>query len=154
MILSMRIWSIHPSYLDWMGLGAQWREALLAQKVIQGKTKGWKNHPQLNRFKEHNDPLRAVGFYLLEIYTESQKREYNYNYSKIIKPVDSIQKIPLNSGQIIYEFDLLMERLKKRRPDKYKDNLNISKIHPHPLFTIIEGPPEKWEKSYWRKYRT
>lgn len=148
----MRIWSIHPSYLDWMGLGAQWREGLLAQKVVQGKTKGWKKHPQLNRFKEHNDPLRAVGFYLLGIYTESQRREYNYNYSKIIKPVDSIQKIPLNSGQIIYEFDLLMERLKKRTPDKYKDNLNISKIQPHPLFTIIEGPPEKWEKSYWRKY--
>lgn len=148
----MRIWSIHPSYLDWMGLGAQWREALLAQKVIQGKTKGWKNHPQLNRFKKHIEPLKAVGFYLLEIYTESQRRNYNYNYSKIIKPVDSIQKIPLNRGQIIYEFNLLMERLKKRTPDKYKDNLNISNLYPHPLFTIREGPPEKWEKSYWRKY--
>ena len=77
----MRIWSIHPKYLDWKGLGAQWREALLAQKVLQGETKGWRNHPQLNRFKEHPEPLKAVGYYLVQIHIESQKRDYNYNYS-------------------------------------------------------------------------
>ena len=147
----MRIWSIHPKYLDWMGLGAQWREALLAQKVVQGKTKGWRNHPQLNRFKEHSEPLKAVGFYLREIYKESQLRGYNYNYSKILKPVEKTEKIKLNKGQIIYEFNLLQSRLEKRSPEVFRKNLKTEKVLPHPLFTLRPGPPEQWEKSYWRE---
>ena len=38
----MRLWSIHPKYLGTKGLVALWREALLAQKVLQGNTKGYK----------------------------------------------------------------------------------------------------------------
>ena len=132
-----------------MGLGAQWREGLLAQKVIQGKTKGWRNHPQLNRFKEHCKPLEAVGYYLLEIHLESRHRGYNYNFSKILKPVESVEKICLNSGQLRYEYDILQERLRDRSPEKYRENLGITEITPHPLFMPREGPPETWEKSYW-----
>ena len=44
----MRLWSLHPKYLDKLGLLGLWRESLLAQKVLLGKTKGYKNHPQLN----------------------------------------------------------------------------------------------------------
>ena len=54
----MRLWSIHPKYLDTKGLLAVWREALLAKKVLENKTKGYKNHPQLERFKQQNDPLK------------------------------------------------------------------------------------------------
>jgi len=31
----MRLWTIHPKYLDRQGLLALWREALLAQKVLR-----------------------------------------------------------------------------------------------------------------------
>ena len=147
----MRIWSIHPKYLDWKGLGAQWREALLAQKVLQGETKGWRNHPQLNRFKDHPEPMKAIGYYLKQIHIESQERDYNYNYSKILKPTDSVEKIPINRGQIEYEYKILMERLEKRTLKKHKSNLKITEIKPHPLFVVREGPPESWEKSYWRE---
>lgn len=147
----MRIWSIHPRYLDWKGLGAQWREALLAQKVVQGKTEGWRNHPQLNRFKDHPGPLEAVGFYLEEIHKESRRRGYNYNHSKILRVPDKIEKIPLNEGQLVYEFNLLQGRLKDRSIMKYRENLTVTKVLPHPLFTVRAGPPEPWEKSYWRE---
>ena len=149
----MRIWSIHPKYLDWMGLGAQWREALLAQKVLQGETKGWRNHPQLNRFKEHSEPIKAIGYYLREIHLESKRRGYNYDYSKILKPVESIEKIPITMGQIKYEFDILMKRLEKRAPTKYVKNISTGTILTHPLFELKEGPPEPWEKSYWREHQ-
>jgi hypothetical protein len=134
-----------------MGLGAQWREALLAQKVIQGETKGWRNHPQLIRFKEHPRPIKATGYYLNEIYHEAVKRGYNYNYSKILPPVNNIEKIQINQGQINYEFKILMERLEKRSPKKFEENLEEHYVLVHPLFKIREGPPEPWEKSYWRK---
>lgn len=54
----MRIWSVHPSLLDAKGLVACWRETLLAQKVLQGLTKGYKNHPQLDRFS--NPPAQRL----------------------------------------------------------------------------------------------
>jgi len=147
----MRIWSLHPSYLDWMGLGAQWREALLAQKVTEGKTKGWRNHPQLDRFKYHPKPMEAIGFYLKGIHVESIKRGYKYNYSKILYPDSVIDPINLTFGQIKYEFDLLQERLKVRNPEKYGENTGIKKLECHPLFKIVPGLPEKWEKSFWNK---
>jgi hypothetical protein len=147
----VRIWSIHPKYLDWMGLGAQWREGLLAQKVLLGETKGWKNHPQLNRFKSHIEPINAVGYYLRIIYEEAEGRDYNYNFSKILKPVNSVEKLEISNGQIEYEYMILMERLEKRSPDKFMENQSTNKIMPHPLFNVVKGPPESWEISYWRK---
>lgn len=51
----MRIWSLHPQYLDRQGLTAGWREGLLAQKVLTGTTKGYRNHPQLRRFRAAGD---------------------------------------------------------------------------------------------------
>lgn len=147
----MRIWSIHPSYLDWMGLGAQWREGLLAQKVTEGKTKGWRNHPQLDRFKEHQRPLKAIGYYLKEIHNESLRRGYKYNYTKILHPETVVDQITITEGQIQYEFDILQERLKVRAPKKYDENLGVTSLEAHPLFTIVPGLPEKWEKSYWRE---
>ncbi|MBN2334896.1 hypothetical protein JXL21_05010 [Candidatus Bathyarchaeota archaeon] len=147
----MRIWSIHPRYLDWKGLGAQWREALLAQKVLQGETKGWRNHPQLDRFKEHRAPLTAIGYYLAEVHRESQRRGYRYNFSKVLRPVDMVEKIGLNIGQLEYEFRILQERLVKREPKQYRENLGVTTVEPHPLFVARPGPPETWEKSYWRE---
>jgi hypothetical protein len=33
----MRIWSLHPKYLDSKGLVALWRESLLAKNVLRDK---------------------------------------------------------------------------------------------------------------------
>jgi hypothetical protein len=43
----MRLWSLHPQYLDPAGLVAVWREGLLARAVFAGQTTGYKHHPQL-----------------------------------------------------------------------------------------------------------
>ena len=59
----MRLWSIHPRYLDPQGLVALWREALLAKAVIRGETRGYTNHPQLERFKLHPQPTSAINCY-------------------------------------------------------------------------------------------
>ena len=56
----MRIWSVHPSQLDRAGLVACWRETLLAQAVLSGRTQGYQNHPQLVRFRATAEPLAAV----------------------------------------------------------------------------------------------
>ena len=37
----IRIWTLHPKYLDAKGLVAVWREALLAKHVLENKAKGY-----------------------------------------------------------------------------------------------------------------
>jgi len=134
----MRLWSIHPKYLDSIGLVALWRESLLAQKVLKGETKSHKNHPQLKKLKGHPHPQYAVANYLVEIWKESKRRKYNFNKEKI-GPTKIVEKIPITRSELRYEFDLLRERLKKRAPSRYKDLLSVKKIECHPLFEIKNG---------------
>ena len=67
----MRLWSLHPRYLDRAGLVALWREALLAQAVLRGATRGYRRHPQLVRFRSHPDPEGAIAAYLEGICREA-----------------------------------------------------------------------------------
>jgi hypothetical protein len=132
----MRLWSIHPKYLDSIGLVALWRESLLAQKVLQGKTKGFKSHPELNRFKAHPLPLKTISAYLTEIWKESNKREYNFDRNKI-KSKYRATKIPVTPDELKQEFDWLCSKLKKRDPQKLKQLLSVKKIECNPCFRII-----------------
>lgn len=148
----MRLWSIHPKYLDWMGLGALWRESLLAREVLKGKTKGWKQHPQLNRFKTHENPLKAIEYYLLKVHEEATLRGYHYDSTKILVKPFYVNKIPITSGQLDFELELFMNRSKKRTPSWFQKLVesNIVRPDPHPIFTVEKGNPGSWEVSYWR----
>jgi len=148
----MRLWSLHQKYLDHKGLLAVWREGLLAKKVLEGKTKGYKFHPQLDRFEKQEEVLLAINNYLQEIFFESLIRQYKFNKNKIDKKTISLidqrikKKIPVTTGQIDHERNHLLAKLKIRDEKKYKELLKIKKIELHPLFKIVKGNVEKWEK--------
>jgi hypothetical protein len=140
----MRLWSLHPKYLDTKGLVALWREGLLARKVLQGQTRGYKNHPQLERFKNHNKPVNAIDTYLLHVYNESVKRSYNFNRNKIGNEfVDDM--IPVTDSQLKYEFKHLKNKLKTRCPEKYSELMTVDLILTNPIFKIVSGDIESWE---------
>lgn len=143
----MRLWSIHPKYLDAIGLIAVWREGLLAKKVLENKTKGYKNHPQLVRFKNYKDPIFAINAYLYEIYKEGLGRGYKFNPKKICE-VESKEIITVTSEQIKYEFKHLLKKLRKRSRRKYNEIREIkdNEIEVNPIFKIIKGEIEPWEK--------
>lgn len=141
----MRLWSFHPKYLDAKGLVALWREALLAQKVLQGKTKGYRHHPQLDRFKTSAAPGRAMVFYLSEVWKEAKRRKYTFDRKKI-RSVRGRVKIRLTRGQLRYEFDWLCKKLKKRDPGRYRQIKSETKLTVHPLFSLKAGPIEPWER--------
>ncbi|GAX62554.1 DNA-(apurinic or apyrimidinic site) lyase / pyrimidine dimer DNA glycosylase [Candidatus Scalindua japonica] len=140
----MRIWSIHPGYLDSKGLIALWRECLLAQNVLQGNTKGYKNHPQLTRFKNTNNPIGAIACYLTYVADEADRRGYNFNRSKIGTRRNKNQII-VTSGQVDYEFKHLLRKLKERDPYLYNQLTIIRRIKIHPIFKKIKGSIEEWE---------
>lgn len=140
----MRIWSLHPEYLDTKGLLAVWREALLAQKVLKGETKGYKNHPQLKRFKDQVDPVAAIAGYLRTIFREAENRGYNFNYEKISER-DFDGKIKCTRGQLLYEWDHLMQKLESRDTRKYQEISGTREPNQNPIFKIIDGAIEEWE---------
>jgi hypothetical protein len=145
----MRLWSLDFKYLDRKGLLAVWRESLLAKKVLEGKTKGYKNHPQLIRFKNSKNPLKTINLYLYEIYKESVKRGYSFNLSKIKlyfnKNPEKFEKIPLTKKQLIFEFNHLLKKLEERDIIQYNKIVKTKKINPNNIFYLIEGEIENWE---------
>lgn len=143
-VKKMRIWSLHPKYLDAKGLVALWRETLLAKHVLEGKTKGYKNHPQLNRFKKCKEPLSAINFYLAEVCKEAEAREYNFDRNKIDWKFKKA-KIKVTSGQLEYEIKHLKRKLKTRDPQKFKELAKQKSFEAHPMFKLIEGGVEDWE---------
>ena len=139
----MRIWSLHPKYLDAKGLVALWRETLLAKHVLEGKTKGYKNHPQLNRFKKLKQPLHSINYYLFVVLEEAKARGYNFDAKKISSFKRS--KITVTTGQMEYETKHLLRKLKNRDPNKFKEIKANHSFDPHPIFRIKEGAIESWE---------
>jgi hypothetical protein len=135
---------LHPCYLDSKGLVALWREALLAQKVLQGITKGYKKHPQLRRFKKSANPVGAIANYLAHIASEAEERNYSFNRAKI--EAETFEgTIEVNLGQMNYEMEHLLGKLAKRAPAVYQSLKTIEVVRPHPLFKVIDGGVEDWE---------
>jgi hypothetical protein len=141
----MRIWTLHPKYLDAKGLVALWREALLARQVLRGKTRGYRNHPQLERFKEQPDPLAGIETYLLEVFKESQDRGYHFDRSKLSGVVRTLI-IDETEGQLRFEWGHLLSKFEQRDPERYHQLRSIKLPDPHPLFRIIPGPVQTWER--------
>jgi hypothetical protein len=141
----MRLWTVHPRYLDPKGLVAAWREALLAQKVLAGATRGYRNHPQLARFQAQSDPLATIATFLTGIADEAQIRGYHFDASKISCRRFGGQ-IPETSGQLLYEWRHLKTKLRARVPLIARQLKSITTPEPHPLFRIVPGDVRAWEK--------
>jgi hypothetical protein len=141
----MRLWSLHPKYLDSIGLVSLWREALLAKKVLQGKTKGYRHHPQLIRFQEQSSPVASINSYLRSIWNEAEARGYSFN-KKLIGKNQKVSLIPVTSGQLSFELGHLRKKLKVRNKVQFKNISSIKTPALHPLFSVRKGPIEYWEK--------
>jgi hypothetical protein len=142
----MRLWSLHPQYLDPAGLVALWREGLLAQKVLLGQTRGYRFHPQLNRFRACADPVLAIGAYLDEVAREAERRGYAFDRGKIVRD-GACPKIAVRRGQIGYEWEHLLRKQAARSPQFFVRNSEVRRWRVHPLFVVVAGGMEEWERA-------
>ncbi len=140
----MRLWTLHPRHLDGPGLVALWREALLAQAVLRGRTRGYKHHPQLARFRACGSPRAAINAYLLAVHEEARRRGYAFDRSKIRRC--GCPPIPVSSGQLEHEWRRLLAKLRSRDPGLYR-KARADAPRPHPLFEVKDGPVEPWERN-------
>lgn len=140
----MRLWTLHPCYLDSRGLVALWREALLAQAVLAGQTRGYTRHPQLIRFRDSPSPLASIASYLHAVQTEATLRGYCFDAKKIISDQGGAP-IVATCGQIEYEWGHLIAKLHVRDPSWLENFISLTLPQPHPLFQLVPGPVADWE---------
>lgn len=146
LIFIMRLWSIHPKYLDSIWLIACWREWLLALNVLKWNTVWYRNHPQLNRFKSSKDPILAINAYLTQIFLEAERRWFKFNSNKInISYLNSI--ISVTTWQLEYEMIHLRSKLKIRNPGMYENIKWLTKIENNSIFQVIDWWIESFEKT-------
>jgi len=140
----MRIWTLHPRFLDGRGLVALWREGLLAQAVLRGATRGYRRHPQLLRFRDQASPLGSIASYLRAVHAEAAVRGYAFAGQKISRARDD-RKIRATRGQLEYEWRHLRRKLAQRDP-AWLARVRALSPQPHPLFRVVAGPTEAWER--------
>ena len=141
----MRLWTLHPRYLDPRGLVALWREALLARAVLRCKTRGYRHHPQLNRFRASAAPVVSLNRYLAEVHREAISRGYQFDRTRF-GPTGRGGLIVETSGQLAYEWDHLLAKLSRRSPARYRLLRDLKEPEPHPLFHIEPGVVREWER--------
>lgn len=142
----MRLWSLHPKYLDPQGLVALWREALLARAVLRGQTRGYTRHPQLERFLAHPQPRLAINAYLAAVHAEASRRGYAFDRGKL-GPVRRVQAMPVGSGQLACEWQHLRRKLAVRNPTMLERWSGVEMPSCHPLFRRRPGPVASWERA-------
>lgn len=140
----MRLWTLHPRYLDSKGLVALWREGLLAQAVLSGHTRGYKHHPQLTRFLQAPEPAQYLAAYLREVFAESVRRGFHFDQDKIGLHTD-VPQLTVTAGQLEYEWLHLSKKLMARAPSWFAQLSGINVPEPHPLFRVVEGGVAPWE---------
>ncbi len=145
----MRIWSLHPKYLDPRGLVALWRETLLAKQVLEGKTKGYRMHPQLERFKRTGRSLDGINRYLTIVFQVAVERGYHFDKSKINWKFEPV-KMTVTTGQLEFEKNHLLAKLKARDIKKYEELKDNRIFDVNPVFDIVDGDIESWEKIKWK----
>ena len=140
----MRLWTLHPKYLDARGLVALWREALLAQAVLGGKTRGYTRHPQLTRFRNSPSAMAAISTYLQAVHAEATRRTYRFDQTKIVC-CDHAAPIMATQGQLDYEWAHLKAKLQIRDPAWLTSLASLASPAAHPLFHLVSGPVAEWE---------
>lgn len=140
----MRLWSLHPRYLDATGLVALWRETLLAQAVLHSETRGYRHHPQLRRFQQCADPRQAIAAYLWPVHAEATRRGYRFDVTKIRGP-ETAPPLGVSDGQIAYEWQHLLAKLDVRAPDWLAQLDQRLPPQAHPMFDVAPGDIAPWE---------
>ncbi len=140
----MRLWSLHPRYLDAKGLVALWREGLLAQAVLTGRMQGYRQHPQLVRFRQSSAPQTYIAAYLWSVLEEAVRRGYHFDASKIDSR-GTVAPLQVTQGQIAYEWGHLSHKLKARAAVWFYGFDGGKQEPPHPLFEIVSGGIAQWE---------
>ena len=116
--------------------------------MLEGNTRGYRNHSQLIRFKTSGDPLALINLYLSFVLEEAESRGYRFDREKVDweSCKDCRFSIEVSRGQVKYESHHLLAKLKVRDLSKFHLLVEELQFEVHPIFVLVEGEIEEWEK--------
>lgn len=142
----MRLWSLHPKYIDDKGLQNLWRDALLVQDALSGRNRKYINHPQVERFNNYYEPMAAIGAYLFFVHEEGRDRGAVFGEHKIMHRSERTNIIKVARKQLEYEFEQLKKKVQSRSFIQFNKLKQVSTVDPNPIFEVVEGEIESWER--------
>ena len=116
----------------------------MGRKALSTKG-GYYNHPQLDRFKEKDSPVAALDAYLHHIVDEADSRGYDFDRSKLGDRKKGL-KVSVPKGQLTYEINHLLDKLKSRDPEKYSEVKDVKSPQAHPSVSVTKGGVADWER--------
>lgn len=109
------------------------------------QTRGYRQHPQLARFRGHAAPELAIDAHLAAVREEASERGYAFDRSKL-GAIQAVAGIEATSGQLACEWEHLLRKLVVRHAalaGRRRDEAPACL----PLFVIAPGPIAAWERS-------
>ena len=140
----MPLWTVHPRHLDRQEVTTSWREALLAQKVLEGGTICYLNHPSSSDFGTTRTRPPASLPSSRPPLTRRPDRLPHDIVKITARPTTST--IETTDGQLMYEWHHLRENLASRGPETARRWAHVECPEAHPLFTIVTGSVASWER--------
>ena len=114
--------------------------------MLLGRTRGYKHHPQLQRFRGAADPVAFIAGYLRVVAEEAASRGYAFDAARIVVTSSPVRPIAETKGQLLYEWEHLGRKLARRSPEWYRDRVTGARPSAHPLFRIVAGGVRDWER--------
>jgi len=90
--------------------------------------------------------MKAIADYLAGVWAESERRGFNFDHRKIGSRRGA-GRLTVTRGQLDYESELLCRKLKKRLREKCPELSSLGQVRPHPLFIVVDGEVEEWERA-------
>ena len=142
----MRLWSLHPRYLDPKGLVALWREALARPGRAPGAIPG-----DIATIPSCSDsarsPLRvAASPSTFGPCTRNRSSEATASTGARLCTGGTVARVDVTRGQLDFEWRHLLAKLEKRNPPVLEALQNTGDPAPHPLFRVVPGAIEEWER--------
>ena len=92
-----------------------------------------------------------IGTYLYYVAEEGRRRGYRFDVGRIVRFDTSVPRLPVTDGQLRYELDHLLAKLRTRDPARYEALTDVRAVEPHPLFYVVKGGVEPWERVKARR---
>ena len=141
----MRLWTLHPKYLDAKGLVAAWREALLAQAVLRDRN-DWLPKPSST---DPVPPLTLTGSKYRVLSSRAACRGkpawVSVRPRKDRLPRGGRSRLKATLGQLGYEWKHLRAKLAIRDKAWLASLGRVARPDAHPTFRVVPGDVEDWE---------
>ena len=141
----MRLWSLHPRYLDPQGW-SRCGETLLARKVLRGETRGYRHHPQLQRFREARDPQSAIDAYLPRS-TPRRRRAATRSTRTSSMPTRARKDPGRARATRRARMGHLIAQARVAQPGAHVRWRELQRPRTHPSFRVVAGGVADWERA-------